>query len=721
MQVSTSALHPATLKLLDRMTGPPPSHSRFVGAPIDLAELDALALGDLWTAAHMVLHGAGQPSPSLAEATARAVFNRGREVGIAFRGAACRDYLDFTTRQAEAVPDQSAFGALSFPWREARFALARCIELTFDGLGPAAARFLAATEWRAMPHLAVAMGRLARCEAQVLEKLAADLAGSPLLVDELHGLAELEVPAIIAVAVARYPETFEIAPETEELRYALSDDPGYAATAEKGLRQAAERMRRIHDAELPYAADKAFTREEAEVLGRLAGVALDRDEAWLPPVLDALFRQVSLAPTAAKTVPSQSLAIALGHAVEASPTPEAVATLRAVLRETRHAGVKKKLQRNLRGAERGLADRPEIALRLPPDQPVSKQQLKTLTRSLEAGLATGMALKYDEWRMRLAELAQAKTLAASLVWRIQDAAGDGVSIMPGMERGRLTLRDLAGALVEAAPDSVVMLWHPVDATAAERDAWRERVTALRIKQPFKQVFREHYALPAEDSAQTATAIFAGHVIAVMPFLGLCKREGWKLDYQCMTRRFGLWTAEFDLADRIYPGRGGNTTTGKLRLRASGGSRMASPVRLGDLPAATLSEILRTVDLLVSVSGYALEGEDAPQREARLWRMAEEPLGATADMRKQALERALHDLDGMEDLQFDARHLRLGPYAIHLATGRVTRDGDPVTIDPPPRSNLVAVPWLPYDEALLETICYTAIEIARRIKAPLRSA
>jgi hypothetical protein len=444
-------------------------------------------------------------------------------------------------------------------------------------------------------------------------------------------------------------------------------------------------------------------------------VALDRDESWLPPVLDALFRQVTLAPTAAKTVPSQAVAIALGHAVEASPTPEAVATLRTVLRDIRHAGVKKKLQRNIRGAERGLANRAEIALRLPPDQPVSKQQLKTLTRSLEGGLATGMALSYDDWRMRLAEHAQVKTLAASLVWRIQGATGGGAAVVPGIERGRLTLRDVAGALVEAPPDGRVMLWHPVDATAAERDAWRDRMAALRIKQPFKQVFREHYALPAQDAAQTATAIFAGHVVAVMPFLGLARRERWELHYDCLTRVFGRWTAELDLADHIYPGRGGNTTTGKLRLRASGGSSMASPVRLGDVPAATLSEILRTVDLLVSVSGFALVGEDPPQREARLWRMSVAPLGATADLRKQALECALRGLDGMEGLQFDARHLRLGPYAIHLATGRVTRDGDPIEVDPPQRSNLVAVPWLPYDEALLETICLTAFEIARWVK------
>ena len=115
-------------------------------------------------------------------------------------------------------------------------------------------------------------------------------------------------------------------------------------------------------------------------------------------MLDELFRKVSLAPNAAKTAPSQSVSIALGHAVEAFPTPEAVATLRDVLRAIRHAGVKKKLQRDLRGAERGLANRPEIALRLPLGQAISKPQLTTITRCLEAGLALRMELPYEDWR-----------------------------------------------------------------------------------------------------------------------------------------------------------------------------------------------------------------------------------------------------------------------------------------------------------------------------------
>jgi hypothetical protein len=139
------------------------------------------------------------------------------------------------------------------------------------------------------------------------------------------------------------------------------------------------------------------------------------------------------------------------------------------------------------------------------------------------------------------------------------------------------------------------------------------------------------------------------------------------------------------------------------------------LRLGDLPTATLSEILRAVDLLASVSGFAIQEEEAePERDDRLQRLADAPLGQMAEMRKQALTRILRSLDGMESATFDARHLSLGPYAIHLATGRVTRGGEPVTLDPPDRANLPPVPWLPYDEKLLETIALAALQIARRL-------
>jgi hypothetical protein len=134
-----------------------------------------------------------------------------------------------------------------------------------------------------------------------------------------------------------------------------------------------------------------------------------------------------------------------------------------------------------------------------------------------------------------------------------------------------------------------------------------------------------------------------------------------------------------------------------------------------LPPATLSEIMRAVDLLVSTSGFAVTTEEADRGpNSHLQRLAETPLGAMADVRKQALQRMLRGLGGVT---FDARHLRLGPYAIHLATGRVTREGEPVAVDLPKDANRAARPWLPYDEKLLESIYWTTIEIALRLSAP----
>jgi hypothetical protein len=219
-------------------------------------------------------------------------------------------------------------------------------------------------------------------------------------------------------------------------------------------------------------------------------------------------------------------------------------------------------------------------------------------------------------------------------------------------------------------------------------------------------------VPPDERADTATAIFAGHVVAVTPFLGLARQERWRVDDHYLTRSFGRWTARLHLADPIYPGRGGGTTTGNLGVWAQGENR---PVRLGALPTATLSEIMRAVDLLVSTSGFAVMTEDTDTSdETHLRRLPETPLGAMAEIRKQALERMLRDLDGV---QFDARHLRLGSYAIHLATGRVTRDGEPVAVDLPKDTNRTARPWLAYDEKLLERIYWTAIEIAVQLSAP----
>ncbi|MEI9985758.1 MAG: hypothetical protein WDN69_22795 [Aliidongia sp.] len=160
--------------------------------------------------------------------------------------------------------------------------------------------------------------------ARALERLVAELADDPLLADELRVAAELDLPSAITLASVAHPDPGRAELAEGEPDHRLSAMLLYAEFAEAALSQAAERVRAIHALTLPYFADKAFTLRESSVIARTARVALDRDEAWLPPMLDELFLKVSVAPTAAKTMPSQSVAIALGHAIEAFPTPETV-------------------------------------------------------------------------------------------------------------------------------------------------------------------------------------------------------------------------------------------------------------------------------------------------------------------------------------------------------------------------------------------------------------
>jgi len=50
--MSIPDIRPETIALINWMTGAAPINSSLAAEPIDLAWIDPLALGDLWTAAH---------------------------------------------------------------------------------------------------------------------------------------------------------------------------------------------------------------------------------------------------------------------------------------------------------------------------------------------------------------------------------------------------------------------------------------------------------------------------------------------------------------------------------------------------------------------------------------------------------------------------------------------------------------------------------------------
>ena len=197
------------------------------------------------------------------------------------------------------------------------------------------------------------------------------------------------------------------------------------------------------------------------------------------------------------------------------------------------------------------------------------------------------------------------------------------------------------------------------------------------------------------------------------------------------RAFGPTRATFQVGAELYPGLEGTCESMALLVEQAKG-RAWVPAVIGALDPIVFSEICRAVDLLVSTCAFAadddrsslpltvadlgvhLAGQAAPglpaaahPRVARMRRidhLGALPLSAMAQSRRDAIARVFADAIEQGRVVLDERHVRVGPCAVHLATARVTRDGEPVELPAPPaKPRLAAVPWLPYDEVLLQRI------------------
>ncbi|BCK73785.1 hypothetical protein Srufu_077380 [Streptomyces libani subsp. rufus] len=748
-------LSPHAARLRAAMAGPQPDADWSGGLWSACAELTSEELGALLPAAFRTLRD--EQAPEYARRVAREV--TWAKVQPSFTAAALTELYAALAASPRPTDVRYAAGALlrcAEPWN--REVLAEQAALLVRGAGPGAERVDDAA-------LAVAAVAGPAVEEELAARLRVLYADSPLRLAELELMLTTGVRdrALLAEDRRYGPMTGEwpLLPDAD----AGPSDARYAELAHRTLRTAADHLTALHAGRIPYAADKAFTPADAETLRRAARLALRRDEPWAEDVFATLLPQLAVAPTSAKTLPSQSACIALAQAVEAYPTPEAVAALREARRVVRHAGVSKKLDRLLRRAERHLGRRTEIALRLPdlgygpdgirripcgtstavltvtdeaaltwegadgrvaksPPAPVRREypdevayardllgktraQVRTLTKALEGGYAEGTVYRYDRWSAALAGHPVARGTARRLIWEIECAPGAWRAVLPAA--GPLDLPEH-----EPAPSAGVRLWHPARATHDERRTWRDRIAALPLRQPFRQAYREHY-LPAETGP--VTAMFHGHLVRVEAVLGLAVRQGWNIEHDELTLTAGEMTARFGIAGSLYPGATGWAEAQEVFLQRADGS----PQPLSGVDAVRLSEVLRSVDLLVSAGSFAWCAGHAHDHDSRqvLNRLYDQPLGRTGRLRRAALRRVLATHIASGRIELGDRHLRLDGYDIHLATGRVTREGDPVDLALPTGRRAVPLPFLPYDEALLERVVHTVSHLLENGPVPHR--
>jgi hypothetical protein len=388
--------------------------------------------------------------------------------------------------------------------------------------------------------------------------------------------------------------------------------------------------------------------------------------------------------------------------------------------------------------------------------PEELKEVKTLAKEVrgtlsgerarvEALLSAEREWPYDEWCRHYRDHPITGVVVRGLIWEFQDAdgqwhaqaptastAGDGRAVAP-----TAPLTATAPVAEPSGRPRRVRLWHPIRSSTEEIRAWRERLVAERLRQPFKQAFREIYLLtPAEEETGGYSNRFAAHIVHYRQLYALFKERGWHANFLGPYDGGYDGTARAEFGDGTWracfhhePAAGDDgyapehAATDQVRFERRAGRRWEeTPV--ARVPPLVFSEAMRDVDLFVGVTSIAADpdwtdrGED---RYAGYWRTATfGALTASAEVRREALERILPRLKIADRCSLDGRFLivrgDLRTYKIHLGSANILMEPDDsyLCIVPSHRKGAGRV-FLPFEDDRLSLILSKALLLAADTK------
>ncbi len=315
----------------------------------------------------------------------------------------------------------------------------------------------------------------------------------------------------------------------------------------------------------------------------------------------------------------------------------------------------------------------------------------------------------DLWRKRYLNHPLVGIIARRLIWRFRH----GSETREGLWQNG-AIADRHGHALDLPAETRVALWHPLDSTHDEVEAWRLWLEEKEIRQPFKQAHREIYLLtPAEENTHSYSNRFAAHVLKQHQFHALAGQRGWKNKLRLMVddsyppahTLLPKWNlrAEFWIEGvgteygqdtnesgtylylstdqvRFYP-----IAAPQRQAHAGGGGyapdrgRPDEPLPLAEIPTLVFSEIMRDVDLFVGVASVANDpnwNDGGPRgRYVDYWHnQSFGELGASAHTRKAILERLIPRLKIASQCSFSDKFLvvkgQLRTYKIHLGSGNI---------------------------------------------------
>jgi Domain of unknown function (DUF4132) len=237
---------------------------------------------------------------------------------------------------------------------------------------------------------------------------------------------------------------------------------------------------------------------------------------------------------------------------------------------------------------------------------------------LESSFIATRSMSTAHWRHYFIDHSLLGLIGRGLIWVF--------SIEQGWERsglyGKAEVRDSRGATLDVGAATKVRLWHPLSSEASELQQWRDRVFNERVRQPFRQAFREFYQLTdGERQTRMYSNRFAGVVMRQHQFSSLCRARGWSYrlmgagfdGFNVPTKMLPSWNMHVEFYVDLPSDRKPSLRESALGEQSQSGINLflgsdqvrfyrdRKEIALDEVPAIVYSEVMRDIDLFTSVS------------------------------------------------------------------------------------------------------------------------
>ncbi len=293
-----------------------------------------------------------------------------------------------------------------------------------------------------------------------------------------------------------------------------------------------------------------------------------------------------------------------------------------------------------------------------------RQQYSRTVRMFELAMEERSLFSLGELLM-LCENPVIRSIVENLVF----VSAEGEFLSGIISDGKFT--DHQGNCLAAADDTgkKLRVAHPFDLYAHKvwedyQQFFLQKGEKEGVIQPFRQVFRELYVKLPEELDKEKSLMFAGNQIQTGRTVGALKNRRWIADYedglQKVYYKDDIIAGIYAVADWFSPG---DIEAPVLEGVTFVNRRTYEPIRIKDIPDIVYSEVMRDVDLAVSVAHAG--GVDP------------ETSHSTVEMRKVILEFNLR-LFGLNNVTLEKNHAVIegkhGKYSIHLGSGVIHKFG-----------------------------------------------